>query len=185
MDPHLAQALLSAWQLPQFRDALADLIDLDEVTGLLAALAAGGPDEQTRQRSLELLRTASDTDSIRGAVLMLIADDAFRVQVGAAVATVLADRPALAASVESAIVDRVAAAEVVRILADGRTRAALWKAVDGQLDGKRLRLLTAALSLLARRDVRKLLWALRRHGVLRAMRAKPSLTTGLTGEGPL
>lgn len=171
MDPHLARALLSAWQLPQFRDALADLIDLDEVSDLLATLADGAPDEQTRRRSLELLRTASDTDSIRGAVLMLIADDAFRVQVGAAVGNVLADRPALARSVEAAVTDRAVADELIRILADARTRTALWKAVDGQLEGKRLRLLSAALSLLSRRDVRKLLRALRRHGVLRAMRA--------------
>ena len=86
MDPHLARALLSAWQLPQFRDALQDLIDLDEVTGLLAALAAGAPDEQTRRRSLELLRTASDTDSIRNAVLLLVGDDWFRDHIAQAVA---------------------------------------------------------------------------------------------------
>lgn len=171
MDPHLARALLSAWQLPQFRDALQDLIDLDEVTGLLAALAAGAPDEQTRRRSLELLRTASQTPSIRDAVLLLVADDAFRGQTAQAVANAMADRPALAAAVAAAIVDHEVAEEVRRILGSARTRAALWKAVDGQLEHRRFRLVTAALSLLARRDVRRLLRALRRHGVLRALRS--------------
>jgi len=171
VDPHLAGALLSAWQLPAFRDALQDLIDLDEVIGLLDALARSAPDEQTRHRSLELLRTASETESIRQAVLLLIADDEFRAQVSMAVSTVLADRPALAQSIAAALADREVAAEVIRILGSARTRAALWKAVDGQLQGHRFRLLTAGLALLARRDVRKLLRALHRHGVLRALRS--------------
>ena len=170
MDPYLARALLSAWRLPQFRDALQHLIDLDEVTGLLAALAAGAPDEQTRSRLLELLHTASDDDRIRPAVLLLVADDAFRAQVSQAVANALSDRPALALSLSSAIADREVADEIVDILGSARTRAALWKAVDSQMQGRRFRLFTAAVALVARRRVRKLLRALHRHGVFRALR---------------
>jgi hypothetical protein len=170
VDPHLARALLSAWQVPQFRDALQHLIDLDEVTGLLAALAAGAPDEQTRRRLLELLHTASDDDRIRSALLLLIADDAFRVQLSQAVANALSDRPALALSLSSAIADRAVADEVVDILGATRTRAALWKAVESQLQGRRFGLLTAGVALVARRRVRQLLRALHRHGVFRALR---------------
>jgi hypothetical protein len=170
MSPHLARALLSAWRLPQFRGALAHLIDLDEVTRLLAAYAAGAPDEQTRQRTLDLLRTASDTDDIRKAVLLLIADSAFRSQIARVVVDAMADRPALAKAVGEAIADPEVADEAARILDSARTRAALWKAVDSRLEGRRVRLLSAALSLLAKRDVRRLLWSLRRHGVIRELR---------------
>lgn len=170
MDAHLARALLSAWELPQFRDALQHLIDLDEVTRLIAAFAAGAPDEQTRQRSLELLRTASETDDIRQAVLMLIADPAFREQISPVVVNALAKHPALGQAVGSAILDTEVATETVRVLDSGRARAALWKAIDSQLAGRRVRLLTAGLALLAKRHVRRLLWALRRHGVIRELR---------------
>jgi hypothetical protein len=170
MDPHLARALLSAWRLPQFRDALQHLIDLDEVTDLLAALAAGAPDEQTRRRSLELLQSAFDDERIRSAVLLLIADEGFRTQVSQAVANALSDRPALASSVADAILDPVVAGEVSGILANGRTRAALWKAVERQQSGQRFRLALAGLALVAHRHVRKLARALNRHGVLRALR---------------
>ncbi|NUR25438.1 MAG: hypothetical protein HOV83_06245, partial [Catenulispora sp.] len=95
MDPHLARALLSAWQLPAFRNALADLLDLEEVAGLLTAFATGASDEHTRQRLLDLVRTASETDSIRDAVLLLLADPAFRAEIAEAVVAALPDRPGL------------------------------------------------------------------------------------------
>lgn len=170
MDPHLARALLSAWQLPEFRDALQHLIDLDEVTALLAALAAGAPDEQTRQRSLELLRTASETEPIRDAVLLLVAHGAFRVQALQAVANALADRPGLAVAVAAAIADDQVADLAGSILRSRRTRAALWRAVDSRIAGRRLRLFAAGVSLLAHRDVRRLLRVLQRHGVLHELR---------------
>jgi hypothetical protein len=175
MDAHLARALLSAWQLPQFHDALRHLIDLDEVTGLLAALAAGAPDEQTRQRSLGLLRKASETEDIRQAVLLLIADPGFREQISQVVVKALADRPALGRAVGAAILDPQVAIEVGRVLDSARARAALWKAVDSQLAGRRVRLLTAGLALLAKRDVRRLLWSLHKYGVIRELRRLQSV----------
>jgi hypothetical protein len=166
MDLHLARALLSAWQLPQFRDALQHLIDLDEVTSLLAAYAAGAPDEQTQHRLLELLRSASDTDAIRDAVLLLVADDAFRQEISAAVGNAMPERPGLVHAIASPDVAR----DVIHILRSDRMRASLWKAVDSQLAGRRLRLYAAGLALLVHRDVRRLLRELRRLGVLRELR---------------
>ncbi|WP_027344879.1 hypothetical protein [Hamadaea tsunoensis] len=169
MDPHLARALLSAWQLPAFRDALADLIDLDEIAGLLTALATDASDETTR-RLLDLVRTASETDSIRDAVLLLLADGTFRAEIAEAVVAALPDRPALAAAIRSAVLDPAVAEEVARILGSPRTRTTLWKVVDSAVAGRRLGLVTGGATLLSKKDVRRLLHALKRHGVLRGLR---------------
>lgn len=184
MDPHLARALLSAWQLPAFRNALADLLDLEEVAGLLTAFATGASDEHTRQRLLDLVRTASETDSIRDAVLLLLADPAFRAEIAEAVVAALPDRPGLAVALRSALLDPAVATEAARILGASRTRAALWKVVDSQLAGRRFGLITGGVAVLSKRDVRKLLYALNRHGVLRELLrpATPALTHAITSE---
>lgn len=56
MDRHFVKALLFAWDPPEFRAGLQHLIDLDEVTSLLAALS-DDHDQQVELRAMDLLRS--------------------------------------------------------------------------------------------------------------------------------
>ncbi|HEY2791039.1 MAG TPA: hypothetical protein VGJ28_01705 [Micromonosporaceae bacterium] len=170
MDRQIAQVLLSAWELPEFRDALQHVIDLDEVTSLLTAFAAGAPDEQTRMRGVELARTATETPEIRNALVLLLRKDDFRAKVATLVAAATPDRPALGKALAGAVADPKVAAELSRLLESPKARASIWKTVDSQLEGKRGRLIAAGFGLVAKKEVRRLLWSLKRHGLLKALR---------------
>jgi hypothetical protein len=171
MNQQIARVLLSAWELPEFRDALQHIIDLDEVTSLLTALAAGAPDDQTRERGLELARTATETPEVRNALVLLLAKEDFRTKLATLVQAATPDRPALGTALAAAVADATVAEQLSRILESPKARASIWKAVDSQIAGKRARLVTAGVSLLAKKDVRHLLSSLRRHGLVRALRA--------------
>ena len=66
MDRNVVKVLLAAWERPDFREGLRHLIDLDEVTSLLAALSVDDQDDEVRRRSMELGRSALETAEIRG-----------------------------------------------------------------------------------------------------------------------
>ena len=171
MDPHLARALLSAWQLPQFRDALQHLIDLDEVTELLAALSVPDHDHEVERSAMALLQSALDTPEIRRAVLLLIESDDVRRQLAAGLAEAFADRPGLANAIREALDDPKVRADLHALLETPQARELIWQAAEHQFSERRLALVRRVLVLLVRhRSARRLVWALRRHGVLRELR---------------
>ena len=172
MDRHFVRALLYAWNRPEFRSGLQHLIDLDEVTTLLTALSEEGHDQQVEREAMELLRSALDTDEIRRAVLLLIEDPDIRQQLSAGLTDALPDRPRLAAAIRSALEDVRVRRDVHAALESAHVRGLVWRAAENQFGGHRLALIGQVLVLLgAHRSVRRLVWALRRHGVLRQLRA--------------
>jgi hypothetical protein len=181
MDRNLIRALLAAWDQPEFRSGLRHLIDLEEVTTLLAALATEDHDHQVERRALELLRSALDTDEIRRAVLLLVETDEIRQHLVAGIAEGLADRPDLARSIRSAADDPAVRRELRAALESARVRELIWTAAQGGA-GRRWALIWAAVVLMVgHRHARRLAWALRRHGVLRELRRagrRPSPTVG-------
>jgi hypothetical protein len=102
MDRHFVRALLFAWDRAEFRAGLQHLIDLDEVTSLLAALSVEDHDHEVELRAMELLRSALDTAEIRRATLLLVEDDDVRHNLAAGITDSIADRPDLARSIRSA-----------------------------------------------------------------------------------
>lgn len=173
MDRNVVRVLLAAWERPDFRAGLRHLIDLDEVTSLLAALAVDDHNDDVRHRAMELLRSALETAEIRDAVLLLIETDDIRHSLTAAISDNLADRPGLAASIRSALDDPAVRAEIRDALQSQGTRTLVWKAADDETRGRRLKLVgEATLLLLRHRPARRLAWALKRHGVIRELRRR-------------
>lgn len=175
MNRNLVKGLLVAWELPQFRSGLQHLIDLDEVTRLLAALSVPDHDREVERSLLDLLRSALDTAEIREAVLLILEEDGVRRPLVAAVAEPLADRPGLAAAIASAAEDPSVRREVRAVLDSPRVRELVWRAVENQFTEHRWAMIGQGVLLFVRhRSVRRLAWALRRHGVLREIRHDPT-----------
>ncbi|GAA1868682.1 hypothetical protein [Asanoa iriomotensis] len=171
MNRNLVRALLSVWDRPAFRDGVRHLVDLDEVTALLAALAAEDGGDEVDLRVMGLLRSALETTEIRRAVLLLVDTDDVRQEVSSSIAEGLADRPDLARSIVSALGDPAVRAELTAALESARLREAIWRAADNQLRGRRWKTIGELAVVLARhRHARRLVWLLKRHGVLRALR---------------
>jgi len=175
MNRNLVRGLLVAWELPQFRTGLQHLIDLDEVTALLAALSIPDHDHQVERSLLHLLRSALDTAEIREAVLLLLDDDRVRLPLVAAAADSMVDRPRLAAAIGSALEDPKVRREVRAVLGSPKVRELIWQAAENEFSDNRWGLVRRVVVLFVRhRSVRRLAWALHRHGVLREIRRNPT-----------
>jgi hypothetical protein len=173
MNRHLVKGLQVAWELPAFRSGVQHLIDLDEVTVLLATLSVPDHDGAVERSLLSLLRSALDAIEIREAVLLLLEQDEVRRPLVAAAVEPLAGRPGLAAAIVSAAEDPVVRREVRSVLDNAKVRELIWQAIDNQVSEHRFGLIRRAVVLLVRHpSVRRLAWALRRHGVLRELRRK-------------
>jgi hypothetical protein len=174
MERAFVRTLLLAWDRPEFRAGLQHLIDLDEVTALLAALAGEHRDPEVELRALELLRSALETAEIRRAVLLLVEADDVRQSLAAAVCEALADRPRLAEAIRSALDDPAVRTQLRAALESGALREVLWRAADDQFRGRRWALAReVAVLFLRHRHARRLVWLLKRHGVVRELRRRP------------
>ncbi|GIH01957.1 hypothetical protein Rhe02_00240 [Rhizocola hellebori] len=167
MDRHFAKALLFAWNKPAFREGLQHLIDLDEVTSLLATLAGDSPHGEAQQRGLQLLRSALESDEIRRAVLLLIDDASIREAIGQGLLAEMADRPGLAGAVRSALDDPAVRREIHAALESPRVRSIIWAAADSQLRDRKWTLARYLIGLMRHRSFRRLVRGVARHGVLR------------------
>jgi hypothetical protein len=175
MDRHFVKALLFAWDRPEFRTGLQHLIDLDEVTSLLAALSIDGHDRQVELRAMDLLRSGLDTAEIRRATLLLVEDDDVRHNLAAGITAGIDDRPDLARAVRSALDDPDVRAELRDALESASLRAVIWRVAENRFRGRRWALIRAAVLLVVRhRHARRLALALRRHGVIRELRRQPA-----------
>jgi hypothetical protein len=173
MDRHLFKALLFAWDRAEFRAGLQHLIDLDEVTDLLAALAVDDHDHEVELRAMDLLRSGLDTAEIRRATLLLVEDDDVRHNLAAAITDSIADRPDLARAIRSALEDPEVRTELRDALESAPLRAVIWKVIENQFRGRRWALIREAVILVVRhRHARRLALALRRHGVIRELRRR-------------
>ncbi|GAA3448919.1 hypothetical protein [Dactylosporangium matsuzakiense] len=172
MDRHFVKALLYAWDRDEFREGLQHLIDLDEVTTLLAALSVEDHDHEVERRVLDLVRSGLDAAEIRRATLLLIEDDDVRDNVAAGITASLADRPDLARSIRFALDDPKVRTELREALESAPLRAVIWQVAENQFEGRRWALIRTALVLVVRhRHARRLTWALRRHGLIHALRS--------------
>ncbi|WBB53583.1 hypothetical protein [Verrucosispora sp. WMMD573] len=172
MNRNLAKGLQVAWGLPEFRGGLRHLIELDEVSMLLATLSVPDDDREVERSALRLLRSGLDAVEVREAVLLLLERDEVRRPLVAAVQP-LVDRPGQAAAIASAAEDPAVRREVRAVLDSARVRELIWHAIDNQFSHDRLGLIRRAALLFVRHSsVRRLAWALRRHGVLRELRRK-------------
>ncbi|MCZ7375172.1 hypothetical protein ACWDXH_22285 [Micromonospora chokoriensis] len=173
MNRNLVTALQIAWGLPEFRDGVRHIVDLDEVAVLLAALSDPDHDHEIERSLLGLLRSGLDTTEIREAVLLLLEQDDVRRPLVAALTEPLADRPGQAAAIASAAEDPAVRRELRAVLDNARARQLIWQAVDNQVEDNRVGVIHRAAVLFVRhRSVRRLVWALRRHGVLRELRRR-------------
>ncbi|MDG4831538.1 hypothetical protein O7627_19760 [Solwaraspora sp. WMMD1047] len=173
MNRNLAKGLQVAWELPEFRSGVQHLIDLDEVATLLAALAVSDQNREVERSLLTLLRSASDSVEIREAVLLLLERDEVRRPLIAAAVEPLADRPGQAAAVASAAEDPAVRREVRAVLDSAKVRELIWAAAENQVRDSRFGLIRRVAVLFVRHpSVRRLAWALRRHGVLRELRRR-------------
>ncbi|WP_155371327.1 hypothetical protein [Catellatospora vulcania] len=171
MNRNLIRALLYAWERPEFRAGLQHLIDLDQVTALLAALSTEDRDHEQERRAMELLRSALDSPEIRRAVLLLVESDDIRLQLAAAVAEGLPERPALAVAIASALNDPRVRTQLRDALETPQVRELVLRAAEDGAENRRWSLARQVLVLLARhRTARRLTWSLHRHGLLRALR---------------
>ncbi|MEO3769255.1 hypothetical protein [Micromonospora sp. B9E7] len=174
MNRNLVQGLQAAWGLPEFRSGIRELVDLDEVAMLLAALSDPDHDREVEGSLLSLLRSGLDTTEIREAVLLLLEQDEVRRPLVAAMAEPLADRPRQVAAIASASEDPAVRRELRAVLDSAEARELIWQAVDNQVNDNHFGLIHRVAILFVRhRSVRRLAWALRRHGVLRELRRKP------------
>ncbi|MET7372846.1 hypothetical protein [Micromonospora arida] len=173
MNRNLVKALQVAWELPEFRSGVRHVVDLEEIAGLLATLSVPDHDHEVERSLLGLLRSALDTVEIREAVLLLLERDEVRRPLVAAAVEPLADRPGQAAAIASAAEDPVVRSEVRAVLASAKVRELIWQAIENQLSDDRFGLIRRAAVLFVRHpSVRRLAWAVRRHGVLRELRRK-------------
>ncbi|WP_422739143.1 hypothetical protein ACN263_07865 [Micromonospora sp. WMMD729] len=174
MNRDLLKALQVAWGLPEFRDGLRHLIDLDEVSVLLATLTVPDHDGEVERSLVDLLRSGLETVEIREAVLLLLERDEVRRPLVVAAVEPLADRPGLAAAVTSAAEDPGVRREVRSALDSAPVRELIWQALENQVSDNRFGLFRRAAALFVRHpSVRRLVWAVRRHGVLRELRRRP------------
>ncbi|MFG1885755.1 hypothetical protein [Micromonospora sp. NPDC049102] len=174
MNRDLVKALQVAWGLPEFRDGLRHLIDLDEVSVLLATLAVPDHDGAVERSLLDLLRSSLETVEIREAVLLLLERDEARRPLVAAAVEPLADRPGLAAAIASAGEDPAVRRELRSVLDSAKVRELIWQAMENQVGDHRFGMIRRAAALFVRhQSVRRLAWAVRRHGVLRELRRGP------------
>ncbi|MEU8331977.1 hypothetical protein [Micromonospora sp. NPDC048839] len=174
MNRNLVKALQVAWELPEFRSGLRHLIDLDEVALLLATLSVADHDHEVERSLLNLLRSALDTTEIREAVLLLLEQDEVRRPLVAAAVEPLADRPGQAAAIASAAEDPAVRREMRAVLDNAKVRELIWQAIDNQVSDNRFGLIRQVAVLFVRHpSVRRLVWAVRRHGVLRELRRNP------------
>ncbi|MEU8421499.1 hypothetical protein AB0C15_11545 [Micromonospora sp. NPDC048835] len=173
MNRNLVKALRVAWELPEFRTGVRHVVDLEEIAGLLATLSVPEHDHEVERSLLSLLRSALDTVEIREAVLLLLERDEVRRPLVAAAVEPLADRPGQAAAIASAAEDPAVRREVRAVLASAQVRELVWQAIETQLNDNRFGLIRrAAVLFVWHPHVRRLGWALRRHGVLRELRRK-------------
>ncbi|MGW3615825.1 hypothetical protein [Micromonospora arida] len=173
MNRNVVKALQVAWELPEFRSGVRHVVDLEEIAGLLATLSVPDHDHEVERSLLSLLRSALDTVEIREAVLLLLERDEVRRPLVAAAVEPLADRPGQAAAIASAAEDPVVRREVRAVLASAKVRELIWQAIENQLSDDRFGLIRRAAVLFVRHpSVRRLAWAVRRHGVLRELRRK-------------
>ncbi|MCZ7440124.1 hypothetical protein O7598_27230 [Micromonospora sp. WMMC241] len=173
MNRDLARGLQAAWGLPEFRDGLRHLVDLDEVTVLLAALSAPDRDGEVERSLLGLLRSGLEATEVREAVLLLLERDGVRRPLVAAAVAPLADRPGQVTAVSSATEDPAVRREVRAVLDSADVRELIWQAIDDQVRDNRFGLVRRAAVLFVRHpSARRLAWALRRHGVLRELRRR-------------
>lgn len=173
MNRNLVKALQVAWELPEFRSGVRHVVDLEEIAGLLATLSVPDHDHEVERSLLSLLRSALDTVEIREAVLLLLERDEVRRPLVAAAVEPLAGRPGQAAAIASAAEDPVVRREVRAVLASAKVRELIWQAIENQLSDDRLGLIRRAAVLFVRHpSVRRLAWAVRRHGVLRELRRR-------------
>ncbi|MFG1839598.1 hypothetical protein ACGFH8_14295 [Micromonospora sp. NPDC049175] len=174
MNRNLVKALQVAWGMPEFRSGLRHLIDLDEVAVLLATLSVADHDREVERSLVNLLRSALDTMEIREAVLLLLEQDEVRRPLVAAAVEPLADRPGQAAAIASAADDPAVRRELRAVLDSATVRELIWQAIDNQARDNRFGLIRQVAVLFVRHpSVRRLVWAARRHGVLRELRRKP------------
>ncbi|MEU0551605.1 hypothetical protein [Micromonospora sp. NPDC005979] len=179
MNRDLLKAVQVAWGLPEFRDGLRHLIDLDEVSVLLATLAVPDHDGAVDRSLVDLLRSGLETVEIREAVLLLLERDEVRRPLVAAAVEPLADRPGLAAAIASAAEDPVVRRAVRAALDSANVRELIWQAMENQLSDHRFGMIRRAAALFVRHpSVRRLAWAARRHGVLRELRRGPLIDQG-------
>jgi hypothetical protein len=170
MERHFIKALMYAWDQPRFREGLQHLIDLDEITGLLAALATGEQNGEAERRLAGLLRSALEEGEIRRALLVLIDDPPIREELKQGTAAELVSQPGLARAIGSALDDPAVREETRAALESGKVRAAIWDAVESQLGQRRLAMARKLIGLLVRhRHARKLVWALNKHGLYREL----------------
>ncbi|QOC91320.1 hypothetical protein [Micromonospora craniellae] len=173
MDRNLVKALQVAWELPEFRSGVRHLVDLDEVTQLLARLSVADQDHEVERSLLRLLRSGLDTVEIREAVLLLLEQDEVRRPLVVAVQP-LVKQPGQAAAIASAAEDPTVRREARAVLDSVQVRELIWQAIDNQVSHNRFGLIRRATVLFVRHSsVRRLAWALRRHGVLRELRRGP------------
>ncbi|MFC5922757.1 hypothetical protein [Micromonospora vulcania] len=173
MNRNLVKALQVAWGLPEFRAGVRHLIDLDEVSVLLAALSVAEHDREVERSLLSLLRSGLETVEIREAVLLLLEQDEVRRPLVVAMVEPLADRPGQAAAIAAAAEDPVVRREVRAVLDNAKVRELIWQAIESQVSDDRFGLIRRAAALVVRHpSVLRLVWALRRHGVLRELRRK-------------
>ena len=171
MNRDVVKALLFAWQLPEFRTGLQHLIDLDEVTELLAVLSVPDHDHQVERSAMALLRSALDTAEIRRAVLMLVESDDVRRQLSAGLSEAFADRPGLVRAISEALDDPKVRKDIHAMLETPRVRELIWEAAENQFSDRRWALARRMVVLLIRhRSARRLAWALRRYGVIGELR---------------
>ncbi|MGC4811128.1 hypothetical protein ACLQ29_11435 [Micromonospora sp. DT228] len=174
MNRNLVKALQVAWGMPEFRSGLCHLIDLEEVAVLLATLSVADHDREVERSLVNLLRSALDTLEIREAVLLLLEQDEVRRPLVAAAVEPLADRPGQAAAIASAADDPAVRRELRAVLDSSTVRELIWQALDNQARDNRFGLIRQVAVLFVRHpSVRRLVWAARRHGVLRELRRKP------------
>ncbi|MFF0233621.1 hypothetical protein [Micromonospora sp. NPDC005254] len=174
MNRDLVKALQVAWELPEFRSGVRHLIDLDEVSVLLATLSVPDHDGEVERSLLSLLRSGLETVEIREAVLLLLEQDEVRRPLVAAAVEPLAARPGLAAAIASAAEDPAVRREVRAALGSAKVRELIWQAMENQVSDNRFGLIRrAAVLFVWHPSVRRLAWAVRRHGVLRELRRKP------------
>ncbi|MFI6784522.1 hypothetical protein [Micromonospora sp. NPDC050276] len=173
MNRNLVKALYVAWELPEFRAGVRQVVDLDEVAGLLATLSVPDHDHEVERSLLDLLRSGLDTVEIREAVLLLLEQDEVRGPLVAAAVEPLADRPGQVAAIVSAAEDPAVRREVRAVLANAKVRELIWQAIENQMSDNRFGLIRrAAVLVVWHPRVRRLAWALRRHGVFRELRRK-------------
>ena len=172
MNRDLVQGLQVAWGLPEFRAGVRHLIDLEEVAGLLATLSVPDHDREVERSLLRLLRSGLDTIEIREAVLLLLERTRCagrssrrrwsRSRTGRVRLLPSRRRP-----------DPAVRREIRAVLDSAKVRELIWQAIDNQVSDNRFGLIRrAAVLFVWHPSVRRLAWAVRRHGVLRELRRR-------------